>query len=335
VCEGADEAEAEAIADRILAASVEPFLVDGADVFLSASIGIAVADASTDVPTLMRQADAAMYRAKNGGRGRAVRYHPTLEREVSQLELAGGLRRALEREELVVYYQPIYDVGTSELAHLEALVRWNHPTRGLLLPAEFIETAEHTGLIVPLGNVVLEESCRQLATWRKAGVVAPSVQMSVNVSANQLDQPDFVAVVTRTLERTGLAPQSLQLEITESTLVRDPIATLGKLELLEAMGVTLAVDDFGTGYASLMQLKSLPIGVIKIDRSFVNGLGHDSDDEAIVSATIRMAHELGLAVTAEGVETAEQLERLRALGCDDVQGFLFAPALPPDQALDP
>ncbi len=157
--------------------------------------------------------------------------------------------------------------------------------------------------------------------------------MSVNVSAHQLDQPDFVSVVTETLKRTNVRAKSLQLEITESTLVRDPIVTLRKLELLQAMGVTLAVDDFGTGYASLMQLKRLPIGVLKIDRSFVLGLGHDSDDEAIVSATIRMAHELGLGVTAEGVETSEQLDRLTLLGCDDVQGFLFAPALPPDEAL--
>ena len=334
VCEGADESEAEEIAERILAASAEPFVVEGTDVFLTASIGIAVADPSTDVQALMRQADAAMYRAKHGGRGRSVRYHPALEREVSQLELAGALRRALERDELVVYYQPIIDLVTDELSHFEALVRWNHPTRGLLYPTDFIDVAEHTGLIVPLGNDVLDKACRQLASWQRAGEVGADVRVSVNVSANQLDQPDFVRGVTETLERTGLTPEALQLEITESTLVRDPADTLQKLQQLEAMGIRLAVDDFGTGYASLQQLKSLPIKVVKIDRSFVMGLGHDSDDEAIVSATIRMAHELGLAVTAEGVETAQQLQCLREMDCDDVQGFLFAPALPPEEAVD-
>jgi EAL domain-containing protein (putative c-di-GMP-specific phosphodiesterase class I) len=333
VCEGAGISEAEDIAERMLNISRDPFGVEGADVYLTASIGIAVTESPTDVTTLMRQADAAMYRAKEGGRGRAVVYHPALERDDSQLELAGSLRQAIDREELRVHYQPILDLATRTLVRLEALVRWEHPTRGLLLPADFIPAAEHAGLIVPLGAWVLEHACRQLAGWKKAGLVAPTIRVAVNVSAHQLDHPDFVPMVTETLERVGLPPEALQLEITESVLVRDPAITMHKLELLEAMDIGIAVDDFGTGYASLLQLKRLPIHEIKIDRSFVAGLGHDHEDEAIVSATIRMAHELGLAVTAEGVETDEQLERLRLLGCDDVQGFLFAPPRPPDEAL--
>lgn len=333
VCEAAGVAEAERIADRVLGTSREPFVVNGADIYLTNSVGIAVADSPTDVQTLMRQADAAMYRAKEGGRGRAVVYDPTHERDDSQLELTGELRAALERDELRVYYQPILDLETKRLLRLEALVRWQHPTRDLLLPADFIPVAEHAGLIVPLGSWVLDRACRQLVSWRKAGLIEPSVSVSVNVSAHQLDQPDFVPMVMDTLARTGLDARALQLEITESVLVRDPTVTMRKLEELEAKGVSLAVDDFGTGYASLMQLKRLPIHAIKIDRSFVMGLGQNAEDEAIVSATIRMAHELGIVVTAEGVETTEQLERLRTLGCDDVQGLLFAPARPPDDAL--
>jgi EAL domain-containing protein (putative c-di-GMP-specific phosphodiesterase class I) len=250
------------------------------------------------------------------------------QRARDRLDLEADLRAALDRHEFELHYQPILDLETGAIRQLEALVRWNHPRRGMLPPAAFISLAEQTGLIVTLGEWIRAEACRQVADWHHRYQLHPAIEVSVNLSALQLRQADLVARVTRTLDETGLSPWQLRLEITESSMVHDPNSAIATLQSLRAVGVQLAVDDFGTGFATFSSFKQLPVDSLKIDRSFVSGLQQDPQDTAIVHAVIAFGKMLGLRVTGEGIETAGQIEQLRALGCDYGQGYYFARPLP-------
>jgi EAL domain-containing protein (putative c-di-GMP-specific phosphodiesterase class I) len=250
-------------------------------------------------------------------------------RAVERLQLEGDLWQALARGELRVYYQPIVQLADGRITGIEALVRWEHPERDLLSPAEFIPLAEETGLIRPIDRWVLEEACGQLQAWQRSAPDAPPLVLSVNLSAQQFQHPDLVADVADVLQRTGLAPHRLELEITESAVMADVAATGAALDALKGLGVRLAIDDFGTGYSSLSYLKRFAVDRLKVDKSFVDGLGRDPDDTALVQAVLSVAQALGLAVTAEGVETVEALVRLRELGCELAQGYHLAEPLPP------
>ena len=279
--------------------------------------------------TLLRDADAAMYQAKAGGKGRWELFDEEMRSSArSRLETENALHRALERDELRIYYQPIIELAGGTCSGAEALVRWQHPDRGLVAPDAFIDLAEETGLIVPIGEWVLEEACRQLMEWRASGQVSPAFTMAVNLSARQLAQADLVAQVADALERTGAPPELVCLEITESVLMAE--TTIEAIDALRALGVRLSIDDFGTGYSSLGYLRRFPVDSVKVDRSFVDGLGTEAEDSAIVAAVVGLGHALGLSVVAEGVETELQLAELRALGCDRAQGYWFAKPQPAD-----
>ncbi len=335
VCEGVDNTRAVMLAaERITEALAEPFPVARGEVnVLTASIGIAMSQVPTDrAESLLRDADAAMYRAKARGGATTQLFDEALRSQVVvRLETERALRRALDRDELEVYYQPEVRVVDGGIIGAEALVRWNHPTKGLMGPAYFIGVAEETGLILPMGVYVLETACRQLAMWRRDGVVPPGFVMSLNLSGRQLFRQDLASTVHGALETSGVAPGSICLEVTESVLVDDVDGTAAALLKLKDLGVRLAIDDFGTGYSSLSYLKRFPFDQLKIDRCFTEGLGHDAPDEAIVAATIQMAHALGMKVVAEGVEEVEQLTVLTQLGCDLAQGYYFARPAPADQ----
>jgi EAL domain-containing protein (putative c-di-GMP-specific phosphodiesterase class I) len=249
-----------------------------------------------------------------------------------RLDTENALHRALERDELRIYYQPIVELADRTCAGAEALVRWQHPDRGLVAPDAFIDLAEETGLIVPIGAWVLEQACHQLMEWRAAGAVSATFSMAVNLSARQLAQPDLVARVAEALERTGVPRELVCLEITESVLMAE--TTIEAIDALRALGVRLSIDDFGTGYSSLGYLRRFPVDSVKVDRSFVDGLGTESEDSAIVAAVVSLGHALGLSVVAEGVETELQLAELGALGCDRAQGFWFARPLPADRFVE-
>jgi len=321
---------ATAVADRLLDALATPLALDGRELVVEASLGIALAtDGAARPDDLLRDADLALYRAKDAGRAGYAIYDTSLHTAVNaRLVLEAELRRALASEEFVLHYQPKVDLATGRLAGVEALVRWHHPTRGLVPPDDFIPLAEETGLIVPLGRWVLTEACRQARAWATARITDPPLTMSVNLSARQFRQPDLVGDVARILRDTGVIPGLIQLEITEGVLMEDAAATLGLLERLRGLGIALAIDDFGTGYSSLAYLKRFPIDVLKVDKAFVTGLGHDPGNGAITTAVIGLAHALGLAVTAEGVETAGELAQLRSLGCEQGQGYYFARPMP-------
>jgi diguanylate cyclase (GGDEF)-like protein len=327
-----DEQDAIAVGERVLRAFSLPFHLPHGDTMSAASLGIALAaDPGQDVEDLIRDADAAMYRAKEAGGGRLMLFDEvTRQRALTRLHTETALRRAIEREEFRVYFQPEVSIETGAIVGLEALVRWEHPERGLLAPDEFISLAEETGLIVPIGTWVLRESCRRAQAWQAERVGDEPLVVRVNVSARQLSQDGVVAVVQDALEETRLDPAQLCLEVTESVLVEDPESSTGTLAALKRLGVKIAVDDFGTGYSSLEYLRRFPVDCVKIDRSFVRGIPHSSDDVAIVNAVIDLGHALGLSVTAEGVETAEQLGRLQLNGCDTAQGFLFSRPEHPD-----
>jgi diguanylate cyclase (GGDEF)-like protein len=324
LCEDINEAhDAVAVGQRIVAAASEPFMLDGREMFVSASVGVALAiDCEATPETLLRDADAAMYRAKERGRGRVEVFDEALRtRIMERLDLENGLRRALQRDELRVYYQPEVSAAQGRMVALEALVRWEHPERGLLQPSDFVPLAEETGLIVEIGAWVLNEACRQVAAWRRDGA---NIDLAVNVSARQLVQPDIVELVRSALDSSGLPAASLCLEITESAVMRDPEAALATLTLVKELGVKVALDDFGVGFSSLAQLKEmLPLHALKVDRSFISGLADDERNSAIVAAVVMMATTLGLTAIAEGVETEAQAMQARALGCDVSQGFFF------------
>jgi diguanylate cyclase (GGDEF)-like protein/PAS domain S-box-containing protein len=319
--EGAHEATN--IAERLAAEINRPLLVESGEYFFTVSTGITLAAGPEDTPgSLLRDADAAMYRAKERGRGRHELFDEAMRTQATmRLRIEAELRRARDRGELEVWYQPVIDLATNRPVATEALIRWRHPERGLVGPLDFIPIAEETGLIVEIGLHVLEEACRQTAIWQRDD---PAFGVSVNVSGHQVANPLFPAQAASIAERSGLRPGTLALEITESVLMAEADAPETVLGTLQRYGLTLALDDFGTGYSSLSRLKHFPLDQLKIDRSFVAGVEDDPDDRAIVKATIDMAHALGLIVVAEGVETREQEDYLRALGCNRVQGYLYA-----------
>ncbi|HXV04383.1 MAG TPA: EAL domain-containing protein [Solirubrobacterales bacterium] len=332
----ADEEEVAAIADRVAAAFAEPYSIGGAEHFLTASLGIAVGRPSASEPVdaeqLIRDADAAMYRAKERGRGRYELFDAEMRaRAVHRLEVERELRHALARQELVLHYQPVVALGSGEITGLEALVRWRHPVRGLLDPGEFVSIAEDSGLIEPIGRWVQEGACRQAIEWHEGRPDQRPLDISVNLSARQVAHRDLAGSVAEILARTGLDPVHLHLEITESVLVEESVAAIATLEALSEIGVGLVLDDFGTGYSSLAYLNRFPFDALKIDRSFVDALGVEEERTAIVEAIIGMARALSLDVIAEGVENEAQLSELRRLDCDYAQGHLFSKALPPER----
>ena len=312
----------------------EPLSLLDRETFVTVSVGVATADrAWVTAESLMRDADAAMYQAKDRGRNRVEHFEAATRDSVVRLHHLGNeLHRAIERDEFAVLFQPIAELRTGRLAGFEALVRWEHPERGIIAPADFIELAEDTGMIVPIGQLVMERAMNQMATWRRRlGHDADRLTVSINLSARQLGESDLVRQVADALERTGVDPSSVWFEITESALVADIDLSTEVLSALRGLGVRFAIDDFGTGYSSLNYLQRFPAEALKIDRSFVRGLREGSDDEAIISAVTHLGHSLNLLVTAEGVELDSQLVRLRELGCDHVQGLLIgAPQPTPD-----
>jgi diguanylate cyclase (GGDEF)-like protein/PAS domain S-box-containing protein len=325
-----DEAEAVAMAERIADELRRPIVLDGRPLVVGVSIGLALARGREAVATdLLAHADVAMYAAKEAGKGRTVVFDPSMRRRAqSRLEMEAELRAAIESNAFELHYQPIVELPSRGVVGFEALVRWRHPDRGLVPPGEFIPLAEATGLIVPLGNLVMTEACRQLRAWREDADNLAHLTVSVNVSARQVNEPGFAAEVRDILTKTGLEPSALVLEITESLTLRESASGDGALRQLHNHGVSLAIDDFGTGFSSLEYFKRFAVQGLKIDQSFVAGLGRSREDTAIVTATISFASALGLIVTAEGVEEPEQLSRLEDLGCHRAQGFLFSPAVP-------
>ena len=328
-----DVDEARQIAHRLGQELRAPFPLNGRDWFITASVGIAIGRPGRSTPDeLLREAEIAMVRAKADPAGRQALFEPSMsEQSLERIDLENDLRRALERDELRLHYQPLVDLKTNAIVGFEALVRWQHPTRGLVPPLAFIPLAEETGLIAPLGRWVLETACRQAYAWRTAGAGGTPLVMSVNLSARQFAQPDLIEIVSGILESTHLAPASLELEITESVVMDQSEAGIRTLRRLRDLGVNLVLDDFGTGYSSLAYLKHLPLDTIKIDQSFVAGLA-SAADRSIVEAVISLAHGLDIGVVAEGIETDDQLRILQALSCDLGQGYFFARPLPATEA---
>ena len=321
-CEDVSVAEAEHLAERVLASLMEPCEIRGRTVAVAASIGLAMAERGATPASLLRDSDAAMYRAKERGRGRVELFDDVLRAAAEERRAtAVDLRLALERDEFVVHFQPVVDLATGDVVSAEALVRWNHPDRGVVGPDQFIPLAEDSGLIVPIGAWVLEESCRQLRKWQE---MVPSISVAVNLSVRQVTTPGVVELIDDILRRTGVRPGDLCLELTESVFM-DDVDYFGRtLAKLKALGVRLAIDDFGTGYSSLSYLKRFPIDTVKVDRAFVEGLGTDPNDSAIVAAIVAMADALKLEVVAEGIETREQFVGLKTLRCGRAQGFYLA-----------
>ena len=327
-----DEAGAVTVAERIAGALATAIQLDGREMFASFSIGVALSAPGRDsAEGLLRNADLAMYRAKADGKTRHAVFDPSMTTgAMERLDLEADLRRALDHGELRVVYQPILDLSSGQVREVEALVRWQHPSRGLVSPAEFIPVAEETGLIVPIGAWVLREACRQARDWRRRLRADEPLVVGVNLSARQFQEPGLLAQIAETLRDTGLPAASLKLEITESVIMCDAESTVGTLHALKELGVGLAIDGFGTGYSSLSYLKRFPINTLKIDRSFVDGLGREANDTAIVQSVVALARSLNLAVVGEGIETPEQLAELRSLGCGKGQGFYFSRPLPAD-----
>jgi diguanylate cyclase (GGDEF)-like protein len=327
LCEGlTDEAQAVTIADRICEAMAAPIAWDGRDLVISASAGIALATSeSVEVDAILRDADAAMHRAKLAGRARSAVFAEAMQiRTAGRLDFETSLRHSIANGDLRVHYQAIVTLSDGQVMGHEALVRWEHPTRGLLGPDEFISIAEESGLIVPLGAWVLREACVQAKRFQSRDPKWPRLTMSVNLSGVQLGQRDLVDLIGSALRDADLSSEDLQLEMTESVLMDDAPTTITVLQALKDLGVRLSIDDFGTGYSSLAYLRRFPVDVLKIDRTFVDGLGKDLEDSAIVAAVVNLADTLGFATIAEGIETELQRDCLVGLGCSRAQGFLFA-----------
>jgi diguanylate cyclase (GGDEF)-like protein len=326
-----DYADAARVAERIQEELARPFHLGGHEVYTSASIGITLsATGYSDPEAILRDADTVMYRAKANGKARHELFDEAMHaRAVALLRTETDLRRAVERDEFRVVYQPILSLPTGEVAGFEALVRWQHPERGLVPPSEFIPVAEETGLIVEIGRRVLFESCRQLREWQAGGLVHARLHVSVNLSGKQFAQADLAASVAGALGETGLDPRCLRLEITESVVMANAEAACSTLDALRALGIGVSIDDFGTGYSSLSYLHRFPVDTLKIDRSFISRMGQPDEYGEIVRTILTLASNLGMGVVAEGVETARQAEMLGELGCEYAQGFLFARPLDP------
>jgi diguanylate cyclase (GGDEF)-like protein/PAS domain S-box-containing protein len=334
LCTGVDGvAGASVVASRILHALNQPFTVYGRAIDLSASIGISVSSGVDDPLRLVENADTAMHEAKRSGRNRYTVFDPEERNStLNRLATEFALRRAVDRGELRLHYQPELDLTTREITGVEALVRWQREDGTLIPPGDFIPLAEETGLIVPIGKWVIEEACRQIHSWEAmGGRLASRLRVWVNLSARQLGEPDLVPTIQRAIHDARISPASICLEITESALMQDAEAAAAQLDQLRGLGISLGVDDFGTGYSSLAYLNRFPLDVLKIDRSFVSGLGSDPESETIVAAIIDLAHALGLTVIAEGVETEQQLLVLRRLECDQAVGYYFSRPLQPDR----
>ncbi|TLM99756.1 EAL domain-containing protein, partial [bacterium] len=323
-----NEDSAVRVARKVLEVLQQPWLINGHEFYITASIGIAIYPADgEDTETVMKHADIAMYRAKEKGRNNYQLFTPAMNsRIVERQAMENSLRHALERGEFTVYYQPQVHTGEGRINGMEALVRWQHPDLGLVAPDQFIPLAEETGLIVPIGEWVLYTACAQNKAWQEAGW--PPMRVTVNISANQFRQHNLADTVVRVLEKTGLEPKWLELEITESTAMKDVDFTVSVLRELSAMGVRLAIDDFGTGYSSLNYLKRFPINTLKIDRFFVRDIMTSKEDAAIVTAIIVLGQNLNLKVIAEGVETKEQMVFLKRRRCEEMQGYLFSKPVP-------
>jgi diguanylate cyclase (GGDEF)-like protein/PAS domain S-box-containing protein len=324
-----DVSNATGIAERLLGELALPFVLDGHEVFASASIGIVQGCPGYDKPEeMLRDADTAMYGAKGEGKARYQVFNTAMrDRAVARLELENDLRRALEQRLFHLNYQPIYKLDTGQIIGFEALLRWQHPRRGLIPPADFIPIAEETGLIVPLGWWVLREACKQISAWQKQFGADPPLMIAVNFSARQFLQQNVVPQIEAVLLDTGVNPSNLKLEVTESVIMSDPEAATVMLEQLRDLGVQIGIDDFGTGYSSLSYLHRFPIDTLKIDRSFIGKLQRTGESAEMVQAIVTLAHNLGMDVVAEGVETSEQHAHLTALDCEYGQGFLFSKPL--------
>jgi EAL domain-containing protein (putative c-di-GMP-specific phosphodiesterase class I) len=320
------------IAAKILESFGPTFTIDGQELGLSTSVGICTfPEDGADAPTLLSNADIAMYRAKEQGRNRYCFYAAELNHlSQERLSLEAGLRHALERNEIEVFYQPKIGFGNGRVTGVEALIRWRHPLLGLLLPDKFISLAEETGAIIAIGYWTLRRVCERARRWHDQGM---PLSVAVNLSASQFHQPELITQLAAILKQTGVAPHALELEITESMVMKDPERAVGVMDALRAMGVRLAIDDFGTGHSSLGYLKRFPINQLKVDRSFVRDLPHNTDDVAIARAVIAMAHSLRMSVVAEGVEHQAQFDLLRAEGCDEFQGYFCRPPLEEDELM--
>jgi diguanylate cyclase (GGDEF)-like protein len=332
--EVADEREAVEIAQRVKECFARPLRIAGGEHFVTASIGVALPSTGHNDPdSLLRDADAAMYQAKERGRARYEVFDADMRASaVKRLQVEAELRRALERDEMRLVYQPVIDIDPGRIVAVEALLRWHHPEHGVVPPLDFIPVAEESGLIVPLGTWVLREAMLKAVHWRRmCGPDDTPVVVSVNLSARQVSEPDLVPTVVRLLEETQVDPRQIALEITETVLVEDTATAAKTLHELENLGVRLVLDDFGTGYSSLGYVKRFPLSFLKIDRSFVAELGGDGRNDAIISAIAEMSRALGARVVAEGVETEDQLAGVRKLGCELAQGFLFSRPVPPDE----
>ncbi len=317
--------DAEVVADRIQHQFAQPFGLEGHAVIISGSIGIVLSTPAYDRPEeILRDADIAMYRAKALGKARYEIFESKmLDRARARLELETDLRTAIHREEFQLHYQPILNLKTRRITAFEALLRWNHPKWGIMAPSEFIPLAEETGLIIPIGHWVLRTACQQIREWQLRYSTQPPLSINVNLSARQFAQKDLVEQIGQILQKTALAPGSLSLEITESILLENDAAVMTQLEQLRVLGVQVQIDDFGTGYSSLSYLQRLPIGTFKIDRTFVNRVGVEGNGLGLLRTMLALAHDLGMKVVAEGIETDVQLHKLRELGCEFGQGYLF------------
>jgi diguanylate cyclase (GGDEF)-like protein len=322
----ADESEANLVAERIGDALGTPFRLGDREVFVSASIGLALSTTAWTPPdSLLRNADIAMYRSKAAGKARHSVFDSGMRQlAMDRLEAETDLRQALAREQFRIHYQPILDLSDGSIVEVEALLRWERPGHGLMAPLTFIPLAEETGLIVPIGRWVLQEACRQAKVWNLQFPSVPPLVMSVNLSARQFQDPGLVSDIKQAIQDNSLDSRALKLEITESVAMQDIDATVVKLDALKALGIQLAIDDFGTGYSSLGYLKRFPVDTLKIDRSFIERIGLDIQDAAIVQSVVALAKTLHLSVVGEGIESPAQAAQLRALGCDRGQGFLFA-----------
>jgi len=329
-----DLAAATAAAGRLQEALARPFEVAGEEVVVTASVGVALsAPRYESAEDILRDADIAMYSAKSHEKGSHAVFDVAMHaKAVTRLQMEADLRRALERDELELHYQPIVDLGSAGLSAFEALLRWRHPTRGLVQPDVFLAVAEECGLMVPIGRWVLREACRQLASWRRTGVVDDAVRISVNVSSRQFWHDDLLDVVATCLRDAGLPAGCLALEITESVIMSNVDVAREMLDDLHELGVGLHIDDFGTGFSSLEALHRLPLGALKIDRSFVARLDTDTRSAELVRTIVLMGANLGLGLIAKGVETTGQRDLLRSLGCTHAQGYLYSRAVPATDA---